>query len=907
MQTFYFSCVCLLAGAAAAADPAATLLGGLAHSWSFDRDAGDPLRDEAGEIELTQRAQDGFVADGVVGEAVEIGARGGLAGASLSLCTDELTIAGWIRYEAAASTDRRRAIFSNGSQRDTRQKPWALHLEDGHLAFFGTGGSVRSRDTVPEGRWVHVAAIVEQTEAGGDARNVRLYVDGQEAGSGGVSVVSMEAEPLVGATHHGGNQSLCGRIDELAIWSRALSAAEIAALGELGRQGRGLRTLVGQRPTISLRAEPPSEAGAVGGTFVVSRDGDGGEVRVQLTSGGLATADTDYPALAKMHVFPAGTRELRIPIRPLAGATLSGHDDVKLDVEPGMFYEVAPAASSARVWLRAPWPAPAPPRPKKLFAHYMACYPVAAAATVHHRTNDPHKTRHDGPGKFDRGGDRWRNWPLVPDGLKLSLEEAADLDIRRAIRAGFDGFAVDAWAGGENAKQMFRTLLKVAEEKDYPFEITVCLDPAGLSNEGMIESLRWIVADHGASPKLARRDGRPLVFGYLSGFIGFRHGAEALAKLPEFAAADLKTLTNSPDLRKTKAGWKRMADGQHAMAEAVGTPLFFHYCMEAFFHGLGGKPDEVLRAATFMAGEFGAVGQFKARGPKLDRIAEAVRAAGAEWSQPMFYQYENLFWGGNSIPRGSSILRDCWEAARRNDSTLIQFVTWNDYTENTHAAPGYETRYAILDLNRHFADWWRTGSEPRPDRDKVFLFFRKYPVDAKIFPFQPIQPETDGVIEVLTLLTKPARVRAPGRAAEWDAPAGLSWKHLPVTPGPVAAEVVREGSVVARLESPEPITDRPFRQINSLCAISTECGRHWREDFGDAPPDPLTRGLYADDDGDGLPNWFEMYWFGKFLDWSTATVAEPDTIGAGGKTLLQHYHDQTDPTGGPQPVTAAGS
>lgn len=346
------------------------------------------------------------------------------------------------------------------------------------------------------------------------------------------------------------------------------------------------------------------------------------------------------------------------------------------------------------------------------------------------------------------------------------------------MRAGFDGFAVDAWAGGENAKQMFRTLLKVAEEKDYPFEITVCLDPAGLSNEGMVESLRWIVADHGASPKLARRDGRPLVFGYLSGFIGFRHGAEALAKLPEFAAADLKTLTNSPDLRKTKAGWKRMAEGQHAMAEAVGTPLFFHYCMEAFFHGVGGKPDEVLRAATFMAGEFGAVGQFKAAGPKLDRIAEAVRAAGAEWSQKMFYQSENLFWGGNTIARGSSILRDCWEAARRNDSTLIQFVTWNDYTENTHAAPGYETRYAILDLNRH---------------------------------------------------------------------------------------------------------------------------------FGEVPPDPLTRGLYADNDGDGLPNWFEMYWFGKFLDWSTATVAEPDTIGAGGKTLLQHYHDQTDPTGGQQPVTAAGS
>ena len=51
--------------------------------------------------------------------------------------------------------------------------------------------------------------------------------------------------------------------------------------------------------------------------------------------------------------------------------------------------------------------------------------------------------------------------------------------------------------------------------------------------------------------------------------------------------------------------------------------------------------------------------------------------------------------------------------------------------------------------------------------------------------------------------------------------------------------------------------------------------RHWKADFGDAPP--LLRGEYADDDHDGLPNWFEMYWFGKFLDWSTATVADPGT------------------------------
>jgi hypothetical protein len=42
-----------------------------------------------------------------------------------------------------------------------------------------------------------------------------------------------------------------------------------------------------------------------------------------------------------------------------------------------------------------------------------------------------------------------------------------------------------------------------------------------------------------------------------------------------------------------------------------------------------------------------------------------------------------------------------------------------------------------------------------------------------------------------------------------------------------------------------------------------------------------------------------MYWFGKFLDWSTATVADPNGMGKDGKTNLQHYLDQTAPAGAP--------
>lgn len=90
------------------------------------------------------------------------------------------------------------------------------------------------------------------------------------------------------------------------------------------------------------------------------------------------------------------------------------------------------------------------------------------------------KLRHDAPSLQQAFGGRSRGVPLLPDGVKgLMAEQSADLEIRRAMRAGMDGFAFDVLPATEDrAFACMDAMFKVAEEKDYPFPITFCLDNA---------------------------------------------------------------------------------------------------------------------------------------------------------------------------------------------------------------------------------------------------------------------------------------------------------------------------------------------------------------------------------------------------------------------------------------------
>jgi len=534
-------------------------------------------------------------------------------------------------------------------------------------------------------------------------------------------------------------------------------------------------------------------------------------------------------------------------------------------------------------------PAPeATRKPKQIFAHYMGCYPVGvgglAPAALRKVEGD---LKPEGPSYLDRIGGRWRDFPLLPADLQLTLEESVDLEMRRAMRMGLDGFAVDVLAGQKTALASLDAMFKVAEEKKYPFQITFCLD----NPKQNLEAVQHLMEKHGKSPNLARRDGKPLLLGYRSHRWGQRVH-------PEASKADWANPENV----------RYQCDAIKELETVVGQPLYVQFDLNGYMEDIPKEsstdPAFWRAAAAEFAKSYGGLSGFFWGGENYNTAAKAAREAGLDWGEPLWYQYQNLYWNTFRCKEGIDLLQERWDRAIANDATLIQIATWNDYTETTHVAPAMQTGYAINDLMGLMIQRWKGGGWPNATKDRLYLIYAPYPKGSKVYPFQDFAPEIGGDLEVVTYLTQPATVVLPGRDATWEAPAGFSVKKLPPTPGPVIAELQRNGKPVISLKAREPITDRPFRAQHSMVAYSTEDERQWNEDF---PGKPQPTGYYADNDGDGLPNWFEMYYFGKLGDFTTATAAKPGDSSCGdGRTNLQAYLSQSNPLK-PQPPPAAGT
>jgi hypothetical protein len=230
--------------AASAAPPAAPQ--GVAAEWSFAEASGAAVGDSSGSgvtgtlvgaTRVSGRIGRGLSFDGV-DDAVNLGAN-----LPLLQNAPAATISGWIR---AASLPANGAFYelvsiSVGGASPTNTSRAALSLRgDGTRADLFAGG--RSTDAEAQqtliadvnlqaGTWYHVATVLD---VAGD--QIRVYVDGAlvATGAAAFSAAQMPATAAacgaLGAQDRADSNLYHGLMDEVKIHSRALSAAEIAAL-----------------------------------------------------------------------------------------------------------------------------------------------------------------------------------------------------------------------------------------------------------------------------------------------------------------------------------------------------------------------------------------------------------------------------------------------------------------------------------------------------------------------------------------------------------------------------------------------------------------------------------------------------------------------------------------------------
>lgn len=156
-----------------------------------------------------------FLLDGV-DDIIEVGTLPGLAGA------ETLTVMAWVR---ADSTSAGRGIVGQWAPQFLL---WAGTHSTGHFhideAHGGLGGSM----PIPLGQWTHLAAVWRRSD-----RSMRLYFNGSLASSSNFGLATPLAAVTVKATIGSWSSDYRqgyvwpGGIDEVAIFTRDLSAAEI--------------------------------------------------------------------------------------------------------------------------------------------------------------------------------------------------------------------------------------------------------------------------------------------------------------------------------------------------------------------------------------------------------------------------------------------------------------------------------------------------------------------------------------------------------------------------------------------------------------------------------------------------------------------------------------------------------
>jgi len=167
---------------------------------------------------------------------------------------------------------------------------------DGGGIGFGTAGTTWQ---LPLNAWVHLAGTFDGT-------NFMLYTNGVVAGSGTGSLGPANSAPLEIGESGTCGQMFAGMIDEVSIYSRALSAAEVAAIYNAGAAGKckGTNTIWVQG-TCSYNTNWSTPGFLNFGTLRLETSSCGSQSAMTITSGALTN---EAGGIVNVNIGAGGSR-----------------------------------------------------------------------------------------------------------------------------------------------------------------------------------------------------------------------------------------------------------------------------------------------------------------------------------------------------------------------------------------------------------------------------------------------------------------------------------------------------------------------------------------------------------------------------------------------------------------------
>lgn len=254
----------------------ATLPQGLVAAYEFSEGAGTTVADVSGNGRTGTISNATWTSDGRYGSALSFdGTTSYVDIGQFDVPGTALTISAWIKANRFSGTKNQPRIVSKASGLAESDHYFMLGTDGNKLrsrvkANSTTSTLLASSGDLPTGQWVHTATTY-------DGSTIRLYKDGVQVGSMAKSgsLSSGSTVPVWIGNNPGGYEPFDGVIDEVRIYSRALTASEV--------QNDMNSPLTGVMP-----AAPPSPSSAISlaWTASVSENVAGYNVYRATASGG---------------------------------------------------------------------------------------------------------------------------------------------------------------------------------------------------------------------------------------------------------------------------------------------------------------------------------------------------------------------------------------------------------------------------------------------------------------------------------------------------------------------------------------------------------------------------------------------------------------------------------------------